>query len=50
MGLTSFCSFESWDLAAKIRDLIEVSEVDSLASGGFGNDRGQNEKNLRRKF
>ena len=29
--------------------LIEVAEAHSLASGGIGSDRGQNEKNLRRK-
>ena len=36
--------------SAKIRDLSEVTEAHSLASGGFGSDWGQNEKNLRRKF
>ena len=35
--------------SAKIWDHIEVSEAHSLASGCFGSDRGQNEKNLRRK-
>ena len=35
--------------SAKIWDLSEATEAQSLASGGFGSDRGQNEKNLMRK-
>ena len=37
-----------WKLTslAKIWDLSEVTEAQSLASGGFGSDRGQNEKIL----
>ena len=37
-----------WKLtsSAKIWDLSEVTEAHSLASGGFGSDRGQNEKIL----
>ena len=27
-----------------------ITEAHSLASGGFGSDQGQNEKNLRRNF
>ena len=36
-----------WKLtsSAKIWDLSKVTEAHSLASGGFGSDRGQNEKN-----
>ena len=41
-----------WKLtySAKIWDLIEVAEAHTLASGGTGSDRGQNEKKLRQKF
>ena len=41
-----------WKLtySAKIWDLIEVAEAHTMASGGIGSDRGQNEKKLRRKF
>ena len=41
-----------WKLtySAKIWDLIEVAEAHTLASGGTGSDRGQNEKKSRRKF
>ena len=41
-----------WKLtsSAKIWDLSVVTEAHTLASGGFKSDRGQNEKNLRRKF
>ena len=40
-----------WKLtfSAKIWDIGEVAEAHSLASGGFGSDQGQSEKNLRRK-
>ena len=32
--------------SAKIWDLIEVAEAYTLDLGGFGNDRGQNEKQI----
>ena len=41
-----------WKLtsSAKIWDLIKVAEAHTLASGGIGSDRGQNEKKSEAKF